>query len=276
MDASLDKHSTLSRAKALLASGDDAALRYVCLELRFCLEAITYDKVSIYARRLPTEVLSTWQPPQLMKALVELEDHSDEDDNLYAARESSPGVRSGSYRMVGQHRSLKVKWLRSAYNALGSVLHVPHMNSSPNRRKYDADPAALRKGLTEIIERLEPVVESTVTATIARVIDFECALCRRQVVANADAIRKRRRVVCLHPDCQAEHQVSSDQDGTLHFTVDEPTYTCTTCQTVTPFPHRRHALGVQFGCPACGQKYEVVSNYAPVETEDDENEAREP
>jgi hypothetical protein len=35
-----DKWSHLERARKLLSTGDDDALRYACLELRFCIEAI--------------------------------------------------------------------------------------------------------------------------------------------------------------------------------------------------------------------------------------------
>lgn len=54
---SLNKLDCLARAKALLASGDAASLRYTCLELRFCMEAVTYDKLSAYAPRLPPNIL---------------------------------------------------------------------------------------------------------------------------------------------------------------------------------------------------------------------------
>ena len=39
-----EARQALARAKALLAQGDDQALRYAALELRLTLEAIAYDR----------------------------------------------------------------------------------------------------------------------------------------------------------------------------------------------------------------------------------------
>lgn len=266
-EAYLEKRACLNRAKVLLSSGDDAALRYACLELRFCLETVTYDKLRAYASRLPLEVLSRWQPPQAMAALLELEEDAEQDYNLAVARESSPGVRSGPFTYVGHHRSLKLTWLKTAYNALGSVLHVPHVTDG-RRRKYD-DPLRLRARLNEMVERLEPVVESTLIFTMANVVEYPCSLCRRKSLANAKAVRKHKRTVCLHPDCQAEHRVTEDEKGDLWFSISEyePKYTCKGCQKETAFPRRRIALGVELACPSCRHKHEIVLNYASLEGE---------
>jgi DNA-directed RNA polymerase subunit RPC12/RpoP len=253
----LEKRACLKRAKSLLASGDDAALRYACLELRYCMERITYDKLRAYAARLPPEVLARWQPPQAVEALVELEEDADQDYNLAVALESSPGVPSGPFTMVGHHRALKVSWLKSAYHALGSVLHVPHATDGRSR-KLD-NPAALRTRVTKIIEYLEPVVASTLTATLAKTVEFRCGLCRRQVVANAKAARKRGWVVCLYPDCQAQHEVKEDEKNDLWFTVNDTSFTCTGCKTEMVFPERRIALGREFVCPNCGLKHQVMA-----------------
>ena len=40
---SLDKHSCMTRAKALLSAPTAENLRYAALELRLCMEAITYE-----------------------------------------------------------------------------------------------------------------------------------------------------------------------------------------------------------------------------------------
>jgi hypothetical protein len=264
---SLDRRACLDRTKALLASGDNAALRYAALELRLCIEDITYDKLCAYAKRLPSNVLSRWQPPQAMAALLELEKGADQDYTLYVARESSPGIRSGPYTLIGQHRSLKLVWLRSAYHLLGNVLHAPHLGER-RPRKYD-DPARLRVRLDSIAQQLEPIVEGTLTSTMDQVVEFTCQLCGRKVVANSEAARRRKRVVCLHTDCQVEHDVREDENRDLWFTVsqDEPTYTCKGCARVTAFPRRRIVLGAQFACPTCGHRHEVVSNYASLEQE---------
>jgi transcription elongation factor Elf1 len=166
---------------------------------------------------------------------------------------------------VGHHRSLKLGWLKTAYNTLGSMLHVPH-GAPRNRRKLE-DPVSLRTRLGEMIERLEPVVTSTLTFNLARTVEFTCAVCGRTTVSSSAAVRKHLRTVCIHPDCQAEHDAVEDDQGQLGFTVSgsEQSYSCKGCQTVNTFPRRRVALGAQFACPSCGVKHVIVPNYAAFE-----------
>jgi hypothetical protein len=60
-----DKRSFLRRAKALLDAGNDADLHYAALDLRLCIEAITYGKLQSFTEHLPPSMLQrTWQPPQ--------------------------------------------------------------------------------------------------------------------------------------------------------------------------------------------------------------------
>jgi hypothetical protein len=51
--ANYDKWSCLERARNLLSVAGDDSLRYACLELRFCIEAITYEKLDTYSSYVP-------------------------------------------------------------------------------------------------------------------------------------------------------------------------------------------------------------------------------
>lgn len=66
----------LNRATNQLSNNDDASDRYACLELRQCLEALTYKKLSAYANRVPQELFQTWQPAQVIELLSKLEPNS--------------------------------------------------------------------------------------------------------------------------------------------------------------------------------------------------------
>jgi hypothetical protein len=103
----LNKYDCLSRAKALMASGDAASLRYACLELRFCMEAVTYEKLRAYAPRLPPNVLSIWQPPQAVKALLELEGEADQEYRVAIGRAGS----TQPMQVMGEHRTFATKWI---------------------------------------------------------------------------------------------------------------------------------------------------------------------
>ena len=68
--ASYDKWSCLERARRLLIVAGDESLRYACLELRFCIEAIVYAKLDAYSSYVPAVVFEKWQPNHAMKMLL--------------------------------------------------------------------------------------------------------------------------------------------------------------------------------------------------------------
>jgi hypothetical protein len=258
MNEGLDKYSCLRRAKDLIGRGDLVSLRYAALELRYCMEAITYDKLSAYSSRLPPELLATWQPPQAMRALVEIEEHAEEDYKVFVGT-GREGAQGGPLSFIGEHRSLKAGWLNREYNRLGSVLHVPNRNDRAKPGKYET-PSKLRERLASLVDDLQPVVESSATAVIAKCIEFECTLCQRCLVVTEKAARTRRRVKCLHPDCQVNYAVEIDEDGELRFGLSDTTFTCRSCGATTVFPEARIKVGVRFDCVNCGGHHVVVEH----------------
>ena len=91
----MHKRTHHSNATRLLSGQVDGDLPYVALELRFTIEAIAYDKVRLYAGRLPADVLDKWQPPQVMKALAELEPMSTKQYEVRIAMENESGEQTG-------------------------------------------------------------------------------------------------------------------------------------------------------------------------------------
>jgi len=47
-------------------------LTYACLELRKCIEALSYEILTGYLAEAPFKVIETWQPDKVMKELVRL------------------------------------------------------------------------------------------------------------------------------------------------------------------------------------------------------------
>ena len=182
-----DKRACLTRAEHLLEKNDDDLLRYACLELRFCLEAIAYDKLRTYAKRLPEAILRTWQPPQAIRALLEFEPLADQDFTLRISPESELGVPTGEWVNLGTHRTLRLSWLRKSYNKLGHYLHVP----MPGAEEPANFIGPSRRELEGIIAALKPVVESAIDSSVAAVLDFECSVCHLASFTNIEAAKKQ-------------------------------------------------------------------------------------
>jgi len=250
-----DKASCFERAKRLLASGDDSVLRYVCLELRFCLEAIAYEKLRTYTKRLPKEVLEKWQPPQAVRALLEFEPLADQNFTLRVSMESEPGVPTGEWVTLGTHRTFKLSWLRKTYNRLGNLLHVPTLASQASGTGRLQNPQALRKELESIIETLELIVASTLDASLATVIEFNCPVCGELVLCNCDGVAKTHRAVCLNPNCGAEFAARQNEAGEFVFDLMATAFPCVKCGHETLIENRKLRIGACFPCEKCGEKH---------------------
>jgi hypothetical protein len=265
-EAYLNKFDCLDRAKALMASGDTAALRYACLELRFCMEAVTYERLRAYAPRLPADVLSIWQPHRAVKALLELEAEADQEYTIAIGRAGS----SAPMQVLGEHRTFATKWLGSHYNKLGSFLHVPNENA-PGRRRQSVDSNELRQYLESVVEECERVVDSSISFPLAVTVDFNCQLCNRKIVANAESAKRRGRISCLYIECQAEYGVFSAEDGSINFRLRGGVFPCQACGHRIFVPSKFLVPDHEFACDACGRRHKLVKDwYYAVEVQREE------
>lgn len=247
----MNKREHYRRAKAHLDAEDDERLAYAALELRMCLEAIIYSKLKTYAKRLPTSVKKKWQPPQALKALLTLEPDADRDFNLRMVREAQPGATAEeSPTSLHSHRTVKYRWLRKHYNKLGSYLHVSQPFAPP-KVPYRIGLKRLREALEEITEELEPVVASTMDASLAMTIGFECVVCRNQVLCNEAGLERTSAAVCLDPDCETEYEAARDDEGEWIFTIPRFTFICDVCKQPFEVEDRQLELGLEITCEEC-------------------------
>ena len=255
MPHSYDKRSSLSRALRLLEIQDDDLLRYVCLELRFCLEAIAYEKLNIYAKRLPKSVLNTWQPPQVIRALLEFEPLADQDFELRISPESALGVPTGNWTSLGSHHTLRLSWLRKSYNKLGNYLHVP-LPDSENRAKPTGP---VRQEIQKIAEELMPVVESSIDCSLALVIEYECSVCNSPSVSNIESARKRQKVVCLNSNCQAEFFPTFRGEADVDLQLISTSFDCLSCGAPIAIENRKLSIGLSFTCNTCKASHQIAA-----------------
>lgn len=255
LSQAFDKRACLTRAERLLEKNDDDLLRYVCLELRFCLEAIAYDKLRTYAKRLPDAVLNTWQPPQAIRALLEFEPLADQDFVLRFSPESELGVPTGEWVTLGTHRTLRLSWLRKSYNKLGHYLHVPMPGAEGRTRSIGPS----RSELEGIVAELKPAIESAVDSSLAAVLDFECSVCHLAFFANIEAAKKRQKVMCLNPNCQAEFFPEFGDTGDVKLHLMSSAFDCLSCGKPIHVENRKLEVGLEFLCPACGSRHQIAS-----------------
>ncbi len=248
-----DKHIYLKRANDLLGNREDDLLPYVALELRRCMEAIVYEKLEAYSKYVPGVVFETWQPPQAMKVLLQFEPEADENIRVRIAPEAEYGIPSaGPWTDLGEHKTLKLKWLAKNYNRLGNYLHVPHGKETlPNHTE-------MRTELSGIAETLENVLKSSITGmTLAERVHFTCQVCGQVNLANAEGVRKTGQAFCIDPNCGIVYHATEVEKG-WKLTPEVSYFDCRDCGAAIRLPNSRLAIGLTFKCEACGSDHVVV------------------
>ena len=163
------KTECLKRAKKLYDEGNYDSLIYVSLELRQCIESIMYEKLESYRKSIPDIGFRKWQPNHALKTLLYFEPDAEQNMKIAIAPESSPGVTSGPFQYLGEHKALTVKWLDKNYNKLGSYLHVQRGKSKI--LSYEK----LQSELKLIIDKLDEVIKCNLTScSMAERVIFEC------------------------------------------------------------------------------------------------------
>ena len=253
-----DKDECLSRAKELADAGDEASIRYACLELRMCIEAIVYAKLRTYEKRLPDSAFTKWQPDKAMKALLAIEPEADKDHQLVLYSEDEAGRPSG-VPIAFNHKALPVALIRKYYHRLGSYLHVPTGRRSVNLDDQRAWIEKLRTTLDELTAALEPIVECSFDSSIAQVASYSCAVCETELVFNPEGARESGRVECL--SCEARYNVSvpDDAPGRLRIELDAASFDCEMCDTTGRVERRHLALGYEFRCDSCRAPFRVTA-----------------
>jgi len=247
-----NKQSCFKRGTDLLSKGDDDVLAYAALEFRECIEAVVYEKLRVYSKYVPSLVFEKWQPPHALKILLQFEPDADENLRVRIAPESAPGVTANSWTDLGEHRTFKLGWLESNYNRLGSYLHVPH------GRDQGFDTRKMREDLVKIAAEIEGVLQGSIVGmTLAQRVQFKCAVCGQECLANASGLRQSKRAVCVNPNCGAVHYAKEGEQGwVLHLEATD--FKCRHCNAPIELQNRFLDVGLQFLCPECQTEHVIV------------------
>jgi hypothetical protein len=266
------KRIHVRNAKRLLQQNDEDYFRYAALELRLAIEAIAYEKLRLYAPRLPGSVLDKWQPPQAFRALEEYEPRSIHSFRLRIAKEIEPGVPGPEWHELGEHRSFDLRWLRKTYNKLGGLIHKKAPSYSGNSELSSIrDPKVLRAELEAILTEVDRVASSTIDGTLAEVFEFQCTVCDAPIIRSADGARQTQRCDCIQADCGAQHHVHFDEGGDAYLLLIATSFECLKCNETVPIENRKLDVGYEFSCSRCHSAHRIVTKqwgYATIESLD--------
>lgn len=257
-----NRYEHLKRAKDLLTTGEPANVRYAALELRLCLEAMTYQKLNSFQKQLPPSFLKqTWQPPKLLKAMVQLDPGADKSFQLFVGLESEYGVPPPPERMqfVGEHKAFGLTWLTKNYNKLGSFLHLPMKSTPHDVQKRHAD-------LTAIAAEIEEAQKGSILGSwFGELVHFECQVCHETSAANRHFIEMEHRATCSNQTCEAEYIVEAKGDGKFAFLLRANDFPCLGCGQSVVVEMRHMAAGYIAACPSCKKEHVIQCQWGYAE-----------
>lgn len=241
----------VANAKRELAALEDHRIKYAALELRYAMEALTYERASKYAEELPKTEYETWQPRKLMEQLLDIDPTADKDSTISIGIEDEPGVPAKAMQELGSETVLSFTMLKKHYDALGSFLHMPTLKQLGSAKAVDY--VKLRARSNDIIAFLEKVLASTVfNSNFAIFADVQCENCgstiRKRMPHGAEELSAR----C--PGCDATYKVRDAGNGNVQWRIDGQDFTCSNaeCSEQAFMLRRDIKIGTAWRCRGCG------------------------
>lgn len=242
--------SHLAEAKRLAKSDDEASLRYACLELRFVIEFLTYDRMQGYTDQMPYDVFKKWQPGKVMKALSAIDSTVEQNSTIRIFEEDKNG-HPCKLVFEGNHESFTIKWATKAHNSLGYFLHAPTLDKVD---KMENKAEVIRKKIFEIIEEVDRVLSGSIHNFIGQnTTQTECmAKCGATIKRSIESIPQNGEVECPNPDCRAVHIIEKLPNDKFFWTLRTAIWTCE-CGTEEKMEWHQNKpkLPKEWCCPNC-------------------------
>jgi DNA-directed RNA polymerase subunit RPC12/RpoP len=239
----------LARARELLAAGDEPSVRHACLELRFCIEYVTYDHLVAYLAEVPDDTVKKWTPKQVIDALRDVDPNADQTVAIAVGLEDEPGVPAKDMQWLGEDRRFSVRWANANHNALGNFLHAPTLEQIESGKV--ASLSTMLKKATEVVDTLTAILDSTVfRVNFGQFYQLDCPECGKTIKRRAGTFTENG-IVCRTSGCGATFDVIAASGQQVHFRMHLSRYRCPTCKTSNTVGKHQVQPGVTVECPTC-------------------------
>lgn len=251
----------VQKARIHIESGDDGDLKYACLELRFALEKIAYQKLKLRLKKIAAEEIEGWQPRQVMQCLKELTDNYIE-ENFTLSMGPDNATDNKQFKVIGRNKGVRIKEITKYWHKLGSELHadLPKKGQLASTKTN----TKLREFLEEVILYIEEIAKTGFDAHFSMDVTFSCSKCEKTIIRNRELLSDKDVVQCQNENCTASFIVHI-KDENYDF---EPYYFDIKCQNcghvvgveanaLLETPYKPYRPGKFLECPECKCKHEV-------------------
>lgn len=179
-------------------------ISYIALDLRMALECLVYERAELYKEEISEEQMRTWQPPQLMKYLLEIDPTADQSSTLSYKVDSPEKSEDEEYKHVGKENVISLKELRSSYNRLGAYLHSP--TAAQLEAKGSIPLSKKIKRCNEVISLITDVLSSSMTqVNFRQLVDIDCDKCGGKIIRRIPPGSDNIAVKCTKNSCIATY-----------------------------------------------------------------------
>lgn len=241
----------LESAKEKLEADDDESVFDAAQRLRKALEALTYERASVYAEELGPKQMKTWQPKRLMQRMLEIDPHADQAATLSFGLEPSYGEPPKEMKLLGTDNVLKLQTIKKHYDALGSYLHTPTLSQLEKGKDHDV--SKLRSRCEQIIEAIEIVLSSQVWGTsVTNRGSIECLACGQMIRRRLQHGVDTRKVECW--ECRATYDMKRIKDEKVLFEPRQSGIPCVRpkCDIKNYIWENEFSVGFEWECRECG------------------------
>lgn len=252
-----DKQMYLNRAMVLLKSNNATDHIYACLELRFCIEAIVYQKLLHGIDGLPNSIIETWQPNKALRMLSEFDSLTGANCVVEINLSNAKEPPKDDWLFLGEQKLPPVRWLNKTYNKLGSFLHLVE----PKKAAF-VDSTDVRSAALTIAEQLKEYINTNFLISIKGVDIQKCPVCEQDIAFSLLKAKDGEVRKCSNNRCGALFSVKVDKtNNKVTFNCKTYDIKCQCCNEDIVIPELTIRNLDVFGCSSCGSKYIPRGNY---------------
>lgn len=252
-----DKELHLNRAMALLKSNSETDHIYACLELRFCIEAIVYQKLLHGIDGLPNSIIETWQPNKALKMLTEFDSLTGSNCVVEINLSNAKEPPKDGWLFLGEQKLPPVRWLNKNYNKLGSFLHLVEP-----KKAAVADSTDVISEVLKIAEQLKKYINTNFLISFKGVDIRKCPVCEQDIAFSLLKVKDGEVRKCSNHRCRALFTVKVDKtNNKVTFNCNTYDIKCQCCNGSIIIPESTIRNLDVFDCGSCGSKYLPRGNY---------------
>jgi hypothetical protein len=264
-------------ARRFLRSSDDPfAPIYACLQARFALEALAYDRLQDYLFEVSAEAMNGWTPKAVLNELLYADPDACSPIALTFGWRPDPNAPEQEIHLGESYRFSAI-WANKMHHALSSFLHQSTIKQTTTMGEPGADTGQrARETSEEALQELDRVLASSVTGFRAHHLVRTQCKCGSQIARDLEFIEAGKIVACSACGRLYNLRHVESRDG-FEFWPQQASWTCVDCKTFNSMDAYELKSAKIVECSGCHEQFKLETKpiltriVSPAEESEDEH-----